>query len=368
MGPTILLTNRITASAADGFVLAMRVLPHVTVVGDLTEGAMSAQFPDRMPNGWTLFVAFKLETDCNGVNWDGIGVPPDLRIVNTAADIAAGRDRVLEFALQLLEKGAPKPQDESASLRNIKTSLVEAYARGATEKGVQAAVAELAGARAAGGSAQFFGADEAMQQATQYLARKQYAEAIGLLEACRQEFPRLASIYVMLARAHLGVGDLAAAESIMKAGEGVEPMIPMEVPQIEQVKTAILKQKRGSAASALGKALAEGGLEAAKKTWTQLMRRRDKDGPVFDEDDFNAIGYGFLQEKKFAFAIFVFEKGVQLYPDSGNAYDSLGEAYFKAGRKAEAIQSYRKSLALDPGNANARKMLKELEKSPAACD
>ena len=265
LGPTILLTNRITASAADGFVLAMRVLPHVTVVGDLTEGALSAQFPDRMPNGWTLFVAFKVATDHNGVNWDGIGVPPDLRIANSAADIAAGRDRVLEFAMQLLEKGTPGPQDESASLLNVKTSLVEAYVRCATEKGVKAAITELDRSRASGGSAQYFSVDEIMQQATQYLGRKEYSEAIGLLQACQKDFPQLASTYSMLARAHLGAGDLAAAEAVMKVGEGIEAMIPLEVPQIEQVKTAILKQKQGSAAAILGKALADGGLEAAEK-------------------------------------------------------------------------------------------------------
>ena len=75
--PTVLLANRISASAADGFVLAMRVLPHVTVLGDLTEGAFSAQFPDRLPNGWILWVAFKVVRDQNGACWDGVGVPPD---------------------------------------------------------------------------------------------------------------------------------------------------------------------------------------------------------------------------------------------------------------------------------------------------
>ena len=364
LGPTVLLTNRLTASAADGFVLAMRVLPHVTVVGDLTEGALSAQFPDRMPNGWTLFVAFKLTTDHNGVSWDGIGVPPDLRIANTAADIAGGRDRVLEFALRLLEKGAPAPQDEAESLVNMKTSLVEAYVHCAREKGVEAAIAELDRARATGGSTQYFSVDEVMQQAAQYLGRKEYSEAIGLLRACQQDFPRFASAYIMLARAHLGAGDLAAAEAVIKIGERVEPMIPSELPQIEQVKTAILKKKQGSAAAVLGKALADGGLPAAEKALVQLSSRREHGGPVFDEDDFNALGYRLLQENSLAFAIYVFEKNAQLYPESSNAYDSLGEALLKAGRKAEAIESYRKSLALDPGNANARSKLKELEKRP----
>jgi tetratricopeptide (TPR) repeat protein len=141
-------------------------------------------------------------------------------------------------------------------------------------------------------------------------------------------------------------------------------MIPFEVPQIEQVKTAILKQKRGSAAAILGKALADGGLEAAEKALIQLTSRREKDGPIFDEADFNALGYRLLQEKNIGFALYVFEKNVQLYPGSSNAYDSMGEAFLESGRKAQAIESYRKSLALNPGNANARSKLKELEKRP----
>ncbi|WP_163220588.1 tetratricopeptide repeat protein, partial [Citrobacter freundii] len=47
-------------------------------------------------------------------------------------------------------------------------------------------------------------------------------------------------------------------------------------------------------------------------------------------------------------------------PDSWNAYDSYGEALLKAGRKDDAIAMYRKSVALNPGNANAKAVLKRL--------
>jgi tetratricopeptide (TPR) repeat protein len=359
--PTILLTHRLSASSADIFALAMRVLPHVTMVGDFTEGAFSAQYPDKMPNGWTLWVAFKVMLDVNGVCWDGIGVAPDLRIVNTPADIASGTDRVLEFALQLLEKGAPAPQDESASLRNIKTSLVNQYARDAKEKGVEAAVAELDRARAKGGDASFFGIDEAMQLAGPYIGNKQYAEAIGLLRACREEFPPLAVTYAMLAQAYLGAGDVAAAEASLKDGEKFEPMYPWEQPQIEKAKTAVRKEKLGSAAAIVGKELEGGGIPAAEKVYKKLLARRDKDGPVFDEADFNALGYKLMQENKLEEAVYIFEKGAKLYPDSWNAYDSLGECLAKAGKKERAIESYRKSLELNPGNKNGRAAMQQLE-------
>lgn len=361
--PVVLLANRASASAADGFVLAMRVLPHVTVAGDVTEGALSAQFPEKLPNGWTLWVAFKVTRDQDGVCWDGVGVPPDLRACNTAADIEAGRDRVLEFAVQLLEKGAPAPQDEASSLEDLKTSLVEKYVACAKETGVDAAVAGLRKARAAEGGDSFFGADEAMQQGGQYLGRKQYAEAAGLLEACREAYPQLAVTYAMLAQAYLGKGDVAAAEAALKQGEKVEPMYPWEPQQIERAKLSLRKAKQGSAAVLLGKALDEGGIPAGEAVLKDLLDRRPA-GPVFDEGDFNALGYKLSEEKKVEPALFVMEKTVELYPGSWNAWDSLGEVSAKAGKKDRAIECYRKSLELNPKNKNGRAMLEQLEKAP----
>ena len=331
------------------------------MVGDLTEGAFSAQFPDRLPNGWTLWVAFKVVRDQNGACWDGVGVPPDLRICNTAADIAAGKDRVLEFAMQFLEKGAPAPQQETDSLVDLKTSLVEAYVRCAAEQGLQAAMDELQQARAAQGGAHFFGPEEAMQQAGQYLGRRQYAEAIGLLRACREDFPKLASTYAMLAQAYLGRGEVAAAEAILKEGEPVEAMFPWEPPQIERARIAVRKQRLGSAATIFGKALVDGGIPAAEKTLQDLLAQREN-GPVFDESDFNTLGYRLLKENNLEAAVYVLEKNVQIYPNSWNAQDSLGEALLKAGQKERAIESYRKSIELNPGNTNGRAILKQLEK------
>jgi tetratricopeptide (TPR) repeat protein len=42
-------------------------------------------------------------------------------------------------------------------------------------------------------------------------------------------------------------------------------------------------------------------------------------------------------------------------------YDSLAEAYMKAGEKEQAIEFYKKSLEKDPENDNAKQKIKELE-------
>jgi carboxyl-terminal processing protease len=360
-GPTVLLTDRVSASAAEGFTMAMRVLPQVTVAGDTTEGALSAQFPDRMPNGWTLWVAFKEVRDHEGVCWDGVGIPPDLRIINTAAEIAAGRDQALEFAMKYLEKGAPALQNEEKSLVDVKRSLVDEYVRLLRAKGLEAAIAMLNRERAMKSGIYYFIPDEVMQQAGPLLGRRQYAEAIGLLRASREDFPEFAATYAMLAQAYLGLKDVAAAEAILKEGEAVEAMFSFqERPLIEQAKAALRKAKLGSAAELFGKALAEGGVPAAEKKLKTMLKIR-QNGPVFDENDFNNLGYQLLQENKLESAAYVFETNVRLYPGSGNAYDSLGEVLLKAGMKERAIESYRKSLELDPNNNNAKAVLKKLD-------
>jgi tetratricopeptide (TPR) repeat protein len=60
-------------------------------------------------------------------------------------------------------------------------------------------------------------------------------------------------------------------------------------------------------------------------------------------------------------AIEIFQLNTELYPESANAYDSLGEAYMKNGDTEKAIKNYEKSIELNPENNNARDKLKELK-------
>jgi tetratricopeptide (TPR) repeat protein len=75
----------------------------------------------------------------------------------------------------------------------------------------------------------------------------------------------------------------------------------------------------------------------------------------------NGVGYRLLRSERVAEAVKVFEANVELYPGDANAYDSLGEGYLAAGNTELAIASYRKALAMDPSNENAKKMLAQLE-------
>ncbi len=57
----------------------------------------------------------------------------------------------------------------------------------------------------------------------------------------------------------------------------------------------------------------------------------------------------------------LFKLNTEQFPNSGNAFDSMGEAWLKTGDKLSSLKSYKKSLELDPANGNAAAMIKKLE-------
>ncbi len=69
---------------------------------------------------------------------------------------------------------------------------------------------------------------------------------------------------------------------------------------------------------------------------------------VASEDTVNRIGYQFLGRDDYDRAIEVFTYNVQLYPDSANVYDSLGEALENAGRLDEALANYSRAVENAP--------------------
>ena len=153
----------------------------------------------------------------------------------------------------------------------------------------------------------------------------------------------------------LNARELNRAEEIFRKLQEFRPD-PFFAGQLE----AIQRIRKGSAAHALSEAL-KNGLPAAKTKIAELEKSKDPQ-IYFDEREFNALGYRLLGQDRVDQAVFIFELNARRYPDSWNTHDSLGEAYVKAGRIKDAVRSYQRSLRLNPGNANAKKMLEELRR------
>jgi len=92
------------------------------------------------------------------------------------------------------------------------------------------------------------------------------------------------------------------------------------------------------------------------------LKTREPNTYDFRESELCGLGYRLLGAKKVKDAIEIFKLNVIAYPQSGDAYSCLGEAYMVDGDKENAIASYKRSLELDPQNTYTAEMLKKLKK------
>jgi tetratricopeptide (TPR) repeat protein len=93
----------------------------------------------------------------------------------------------------------------------------------------------------------------------------------------------------------------------------------------------------------------------------KTITEKDIPSAIQQYNELNSLGYQLLKMNKIKEAIEIFKLNVEVYPQSGNVYDSLGEAYMVSGDKELAIRNYERSLELDPKNMNAAEMLKKLK-------
>jgi len=233
--PVILLANRFSVSAAENFALAMRVLPHVTLVGDFTSGCFADMVWFDLPNGWRCSFSRNYFVDYKGRCWEGIGVPPDIMI--RGAEPEGDKDYAFETALALLKNGGPAPQDESASAAAVKVSMAD-----------------------------------------------------------------------------------------ILSGE------------LENMNYA-----------------------RAYKSYNRIRKDLNPESLYLSARELNALGYRLISQDRLEDALKVFKLYTANFPEDANAYDSLGEAYMLEGDKKKAIESYQRSLQLDPGNKNAAEMLSKLK-------
>lgn len=102
-GPVVLLTDRYVFSAAEDFVMAMKEFPKVTSMGDTTGGGFGNPVNRELPNGWKYRLSRWVEYDSKMKCYEGIGYPPDIPIWTDEESIKAGKDWVLERAVEYLQ-------------------------------------------------------------------------------------------------------------------------------------------------------------------------------------------------------------------------------------------------------------------------
>ncbi len=111
-----------------------------------------------------------------------------------------------------------------------------------------------------------------------------------------------------------------------------------------------------SVAYSLADKIDKEGLQAALQFYPGI---KDAAGYYLNEHEMNGTGYEFLLSGKAKEAAAIFRLNTEAFPKSSNVYDSYGEALMVLGNKSEAIENYKKSVRLNPGNENGIKILSE---------
>ncbi|MGO9256625.1 MAG: S41 family peptidase [Bryobacteraceae bacterium] len=106
-GPVVELTGPLTISAGETFTQAlMGRVPHVTRIGENSQGVFSDVLVRRLPNGWVFGLPNEVYRTAEGHAFGGPGIPPDIAVpVFAAADVAAGKDPAIARALEILRGG-----------------------------------------------------------------------------------------------------------------------------------------------------------------------------------------------------------------------------------------------------------------------
>jgi CubicO group peptidase (beta-lactamase class C family) len=132
---------------------------------------------------------------------------------------------------------------------------------------------------------------------------------------------------------------------------------------IDRIASIYAPGLQPSGVPALRIALEERGYGAASAVAAEMARR----DPAlrWNEAELNDWGYRLLATRRLREALEILKLVAALFPQSGNAHDSLAEAWAANGDRAAAVAAYRRALELDPGNDNARRQLARLE-APAS--
>ncbi|MDH3216233.1 MAG: hypothetical protein OEN01_08070 [Candidatus Krumholzibacteria bacterium] len=114
-----------------------------------------------------------------------------------------------------------------------------------------------------------------------------------------------------------------------------------------------------SAACIVGTKIKKNGVDAALAKFAKL-KETEEGKYVFEEKQFNSLGYAFLYVEKFDEAIAVFQLNVKEYSKSWNVYDSLGEAYMVAKKYEKAIENYEIAVKMNPESDHSKTQLEKL--------
>ncbi|MBN2070119.1 MAG: hypothetical protein JW814_01580 [Candidatus Krumholzibacteriota bacterium] len=338
-GRLFALSSRKTFSAAVMFLSLLEYNTRVVIVGEETgQGPFFCGRPRTLvlPNSRMELLIGSYYNRCALVDDGENAIVPDIAVPYTADDFLCGRDPAIEAVLSYIperrEIAPVKKEDLRAMAGRYMYSPFQILEVESVEGRLQFAISD------------FF-------EGSYGNARSElYPEGDGIFAT---DIRGVELVYVngtkMAAGKNPGVAEVSSSEEtregILLRWRGVESFAP--------------RVKKGQKLPM--ELIAEGRVEDGVR---ELFEQRDlylAEVPDL-ESRLNGTGYALLRKDDFKPAIEIFRLNLKLFPASANVYDSLAEGYLLAGEVETAKENYRKSLEIDPGNKNAREILRLLEK------
>jgi tetratricopeptide (TPR) repeat protein len=145
---------------------------------------------------------YSYATDQNDFCWEGIGVPPNLRMTNTKEDISSGNDKVLEFATDIIKAGGHYRKEAQGSLNDLRISLVYQFLESSEKNGVKAAVTEFVKMQKDNPKGVYFSIQELMYNTGILFSKNKMEVATAILELGLKSFPDDMTTMFYLAQAY----------------------------------------------------------------------------------------------------------------------------------------------------------------------
>jgi tetratricopeptide (TPR) repeat protein len=213
----------------------MRVLPHVTVVGDTTSGCFADMEWFDLPNGWRYSLSKNLFVDYDGRCWEGVGVPPDVLVSGEHRD--GDVDRAFETAMQLLQGDGPPLQDESSSAAAVRHNLVETLARGLESGGFDEARVDFdRERRELSPESWYVHRVDINALGYRMLADERFVDAVGVFELYVELLPQDFNAYDSLGEAFMMRGDTEQAIASYERSLELNPDNDNAVQMLEKLR------------------------------------------------------------------------------------------------------------------------------------
>jgi C-terminal processing protease CtpA/Prc len=107
--PVILLVSARTYSAAEDFIALFDAMRRGTLVGETTGGSTGQPLSFKLPGGGSAEICTRDVAYPDGRVFEGVGIPPQVKVSPTVSDIRQGRDAALERAIEMLQEGSTEP-------------------------------------------------------------------------------------------------------------------------------------------------------------------------------------------------------------------------------------------------------------------